>query len=155
MALDLEHIELTDAALILSLPKSKTNQTGELEQKDVFYASNPLLCPIRAYKAWVELVERTEGPVFVSLSRGKTGEAGTPSRRRLSDRRVNLLVKEHLGEKHPAHSLRASFITTAKLNGQSNEFIKNQTKQKTDAMISRYSRLDDTIAYNAAHSLGL
>lgn len=155
VALDLEHIELTDAALILSLPKSKTNQTGELEQKDVFYASNPLLCPIRAYKAWVELVERTEGPVFVSLSRGKTGEAGTPSRRRLSDRRVNLLVKEHLGEKHSAHSLRASFITTAKLNGQSNEFIKNQTKQKTDAMISRYSRLDDTIAYNAAHSLGL
>ena len=158
MALDLEHIELTDAALILSLPK--TNQTGELEQKAVFYASNPLFCPIRAYKVWVELLgERTEGPVFVSLSRGKTGEAGTPSRRRLSDRRVNLLVnlfvKEHLGEKHPAHSLRASFITTAKLNGQSNEFIKNQTKQKTDAMISRYSRLDDTIAYNAAHSLGL
>jgi integrase len=95
------------------------------------------------------------GPLFVSLLRGKTGEAGSPSHRRLSDRRVNLLVKAHLGEKYSAHSLRASFITTAKLNGQSNEFIKNQTKQKTDAMISRYSRLDDIIAYNAAHSLGL
>jgi site-specific recombinase XerD len=156
VGLNLEHIELTDAALILSLPKSKTNQAGELEQKAVFYASNPLFCPIRAYKAWVELLGgRAEGPVFVSLARGKTGEAGTPSRRRLSDRRVNLLVKEHLGTKYSAHSLRASFITTAKLNGQSNEFIKNQTKQKTDAMISRYSRLDDIIAYNAAHSLGL
>lgn len=156
VGLNLEHIELTDAALILSLPKSKTNQAGELEQKAVFYASNPLFCPIRAYKAWVELLGgRTEGPVFVSLARGKTGEAGMPSHRRLSDRRVNLLVKEHLGAKYSAHSLRASFITTAKLNGQSNEFIKNQTKQKTDAMISRYSRLDDIIAYNAAHSLGL
>ena len=92
------------------------------------------------------LGERTTGPVFVSLSRGKTGEPGTPSHRRLSNRRVNLLVKEHLGEKYSAHSLWASFSTTAKLNGQSNEFIKNQTKQKSDAMISRYSRLDDIIA---------
>ena len=73
----------------------------------------------------------------------------------VADLRVNLLVKEHLGAKYSAHSLRASFITNAKLNGQSNEFIKNQTKQKTDAMISRYSRLDDIIAYNAAHSLDL
>lgn len=43
----------------------------------------------------------------------------------------------------------------AKLNGQSSEFIKNQTKQKTDVMISRYSRLDDIMAYNASYSLGL
>lgn len=64
-------------------------------------------------------------------------------------------MKEHLGDKYSAHSLRASFIATAKLNGQSNEFVKNQTKQKTDAMISRYSRLDDIIAYNTAYSLGL
>ena len=45
--------------------------------------------------------------------------------------------------------------TTAKRNGQSNGFIKNQTKQKSDAMISRYTRLDDSIAYNAAKSLGM
>lgn len=69
--------------------------------------------------------------------------------------RVNRLVKQHLGEAYSAHSLRASFITVAKLNGQSNEFIKNQTKQKTDEMISRYTRLTDVIAYNAAQSLEL
>ena len=43
--LNLEHIELTDAALILSLPKSKANQAGGLEQKAVFYASNPFVLP--------------------------------------------------------------------------------------------------------------
>lgn len=68
---------------------------------------------------------------------------------------MNLLVKEHLGARFSAHSLWVSFIATARLAGQSNEFIKNQTKQKTDAMISRYTRLDDVIKYNAGRALGL
>jgi hypothetical protein len=91
----------------------------------------------------------------VSLKRSRPGAPGKPTDKRLADRRVNLLVKEHLGAKYSAHSLRVSFITTAKLAGQSNDFIKNQTKQKTDAMISRYTRLDDIIKYNAGRSLGL
>lgn len=82
VGLNLKHIELTDETLILSLPRSKTNQTGELEQKAVFYVFNLLFYPIRACKAWVELLgERTRRPLFVSLSRGKTGETGMPSRR--------------------------------------------------------------------------
>ncbi|TDN39854.1 hypothetical protein E4631_23245 [Hymenobacter sp. UV11] len=155
VALDLEQIELTDAALVLHMARSKTNQTGEVEDKAVFYAGNPLFCPVRAFQDWHKLLGRTSGPVFVSLVRGKTAGDAAPTTNRLSDVRVNRLVKLHLGEKYSAHSLRASFITTAKLNGQSNEFIKNQTKQKTDVMISRYSRLGDVIKYNAAYSLGL
>ena len=155
VALDLEHVELTDAALLLHLGKSKTNQAGEVEDKAVFYAANPLYCPVRAFQDWQRLLGRTVGPVFVSLVRGKTAGEAAPSEKRLSAVRVNRLVKQHLGEKYSAHSLRASFITTAKLAGQSNEFIKNQTKQKTDEMISRYTRLTDVIAYNAAQSLGL
>jgi site-specific recombinase XerD len=155
VALDLEQVELKDAALVLHLSKSKTNQTGETEDKAVFYAANPLFCPVRAFQDWQRLLGRTSGPVFVSLRKGKTAGDAVPTDKRLSDVRVNRLVKQHLGEEYSAHSLRASFITTAKLNGQSNEFIKNQTKQKTDEMISRYTRLTDVIAYNAAQSLGL
>jgi site-specific recombinase XerD len=155
VALDLEQVELKDAALVLHLGKSKTNQTGETEDKAVFYAANPLFCPVRAFQDWQRLLGRTSGPVFVSLRKGKTAGDAVPTDKRLSDVRVNRLVKQHLGEEYSAHSLRASFITTAKLNGQSNEFIKNQTKQKTDEMISRYTRLSDVIAYNAAQALGL
>ena len=155
VALDLKQVELKDAALVLHLGKSKTNQAGETEDKAIFYAANPLFCPVRAFQDWQRLLGRTSGPVFVSLLRGKKGEPGTPSLKRLSDVRVNRLVKQHLGEEYSAHSLRASFITVAKLSGQSNEFIKNQTKQKTDEMISRYTRLSDVIDYNAALSLGL
>ena len=160
VGLNLEHLHLVhdvaDEVLVVSLPKSKTNQTGDVEQKAIFYADNPAYCPVRAYLAWVAVLGgRAEGPLFVSLSRGRAGQPGKPSSRRLADRRVNLLVKEHLGAKFSAHSLRVSFITTARLAGQSNDFIKNQTKQKTDAMISRYTRLDDIIKYNAGRSLGL
>ena len=160
VGLNLEHIKMVhdaaDEVLVVTLPKSKANQTGDIEQKVIFYAENAAYCPIEAYKAWVALLAgRTQGPLFVSLKRGRPGEPGKPADKRLADRRVNLLVKEHLGAKYSAHSLRVAFITTAKLAGQSNDFIKNQTKQKTDAMISRYTRLDDIIKYNAGRSLGL
>jgi hypothetical protein len=158
--INLEHLEMvhdaTDEVLVITLPKSKANQAGEVEQKIIFYSENPAYCPIGAYNAWIaQLGGRTEGPLFVSLKRSRPGEPGKPTDKRLADRRVNLLVKEHLGAKYSAHSLRVSFITTSKLAGQSNDFIKNQTKQKTDAMISRYTRLDDIIKYNAGRSLGL
>jgi site-specific recombinase XerD len=160
VALNLEDLHLVheaaDEVLVITLPKSKTNQTGDTEQKAIFYANSPAYCPVRAYLAWLAVLGgRTEGPLFVSLLRGRPGEPGRPSGKRLADRRVNLLVKEHLGAKFSAHSLRVSFITTARLAGQSNEFIKNQTGQKTDAMISRYSRLSDIIKYNAGRALGL
>ncbi|MBD2769370.1 tyrosine-type recombinase/integrase [Hymenobacter sp. BT664] len=155
VALDLEQIEMNDAALVVHLRSSKTNQAGETEDKALFYAATPRYCPVRAFLDWQRVLGRSSGPVFVSLVRGQKAGESKPSQKRLSDVRVNRLVKQHLGEQYSAHSLRASFITTAKLNGQSNEFIKNQTKQKTDAIISRYTRLSDVVAYNAAQSLGL
>ena len=155
VALNIEALEYKSGALVLHLDKSKTNQQGETEDKAVFYAPTPLFCPIRAYEEWLAVLGRTSGPLFVSMVRGKPGQPGRPGTRRLTDGRLNSIVKAHLGDKYSAHSLRASFITIAVLNGQSNNFIKNQTKQKTDEMISRYTRLTDVIAYNAAQSLGL
>jgi integrase len=156
VGLNLEHVELTSGALVLHLLRSKTNQMGEAEEKAVFYAANPKYCPILAYQEWVAcLGGRTTGPVFVALKRGRVGSPGKPTTDRLTERIVNLLVKKYLGPDYSAHSLRASFVTTAKLNGQSNDFIKNQTKHKTDEMISRYTRLDDLRTYNAARYLGL
>lgn len=68
---------------------------------------------------------------------------------------MNDLVQRHLGAAYTAHSLRASFVTVAVEAGQSNKAIKNQTKQKTDAMIERYTQLNNVVSYNAAQSLGL
>jgi len=74
---------------------------------------------------------------------------------RLSDQTINTLVQRYLGPGYTAHSLRASFVTVAKLNGADDSKIMNQTKHKTSAMIRRYTRLDNVQQHNAAKELGL
>ena len=161
VAIDLEHLELGPQILVIRLGRTKTNQTGAAEEKAFIYAQEALYCPIRACQDWMgQLGGRTTGPLFVGLARGSVAGGGTPTTQRLSTNSVNTLVGRHLGsndkgQRYTAHSFRSSFITTAKLAGQSNDFIRNQTKHKTDAILARYTRLEDVKAYNAVKALGL
>jgi site-specific recombinase XerD len=153
--LNIEQLEFTERALLVHLAKSKTNQYGAVEDKALFYAPNADFCPVRCLRAWLNLVGRTTGPLFVKIPRAATGQMAIPSDKRLSDISINKLVQKRLGPAYSAHSLRVSFVTVAVLNGQSHKAIKNQTKQKTDAMIERYTQLNNVVSYNAAQSLGL
>ena len=153
--LNVEQLEFTERALLVHLAKSKTNQYGAVEDKAIFYAPNADFCPVRCLRAWISLLGRTTGPLFVKIPRAAPGQVATPSEKRLSDISINKLVQKRLGPGYSAHSLRVSFVTVAVLNGQSHKAIKNQTKQKTDAMIERYTQLNNVVSYNAAQSLGL
>ncbi|UOQ68877.1 tyrosine-type recombinase/integrase [Hymenobacter volaticus] len=155
VALNVEDVELTRQALVIHMRQSKTNQYGQEEDKAVFYAPSADFCPVRAVQEWITCLNRTTGPLFTRMSRGNQNRPAQPSQNRLTDQSVNDLVQRHLGIMYSAHSLRASFVTTAVEAGQSNKAIKNQTKQKTDAMIERYARLDDVKRFNAAQYLGL
>jgi integrase len=106
---------------------------------------------VRAVQDWLAVLNQPMGPLFTRMSRGTSQRPAQPGSARLSDQSVN----RHLGATYTAHSLRASFVTVAVEAGQSNKAIKNQTKQKTDAMIERYARLDDVKRFNAAQYLGL
>ena len=86
--------------------------------------------------------------------RAALGQMAFPPEKRLSDISINKLVQKRFGPNYSAHSLRVSFVTVAVLNGQSHKAIKNQTKQKTDAMIERYMH-NDLVSYNVAQSLVL
>lgn len=155
VALNVEDVELTRLALVIHLRRSKTNQYGEEEDKAVFYAPSADYCPVRAVQDWLAMLNRPTGPLFTRMSRGTSQRPAQPGKSRLSDQSVNDIVQRHLGPTYTAHSLRASFVTVAVEAGQSNKAIKNQTKQKTDAMIERYARLDDVKRFNAAQYLGL
>jgi integrase len=98
----------------------------------------------------VQRLARTTGPLFVSLRINSRLTA-----RRLAAKHLNLLVQRYLGGKYSAHSLRASFVTIAKLNGVDDSKIMNQTKHKTTDMILSYPRLDNVRQHNAAQKLGL
>mgnify|MGYP004518784099 CR=1 FL=1 len=155
VGLNIEQLEFTERALLVHLAKSKTNQYGAVEDKAIFYAPNADFCPVRCLRAWLGRLGRTTGPLFVKIPRAAPEQMAAPSDKRLSDISINKLVQKRLGPAYSAHSLRVSFVTVAVLNGQSHKAIKNQTKQKTDAMIERYTQLNNVISYNAAQALGL
>jgi site-specific recombinase XerD len=149
-ALNVQDLRFTENCLVVSLGKSKTNQLSDYEEKAIFYSPEPAVCPIRSLRTWLEQLERPEGPVFVMLRKGNRLTSN-----RLSDQTINTVVQRYLGAGYTAHSLRASFVTVAKLNGADDSEIMNQTKHKTSAMIRRYTRLDNVQQHNAAQKLGL
>ena len=149
-ALDLEDLRFSEEGLIVDLKKSKTNQLGEHEEKAIFYSPELPLCPIRSLQSWVKVLGRTQGPLFVSLRKNSR-----LTERRLTDKHLNLIVQRYLGPTFSAHSLRASFVTVAKLAGADDSEVMNQTKHKTSEMIRRYTRLDNVRQHNAAQKLGL
>jgi integrase len=152
-SLDLTHLRFDEDGLVVELPKSKTNQHGAAEEKAIFFAPDRRSCPVRAVKDWLAFLEqhgRTSGPLFLSFHKGQR-----LSRRRLSTFSLNEIVQMRLGAPYTAHSLRASFVTIAKLNGADDAEVMNQTKHKTTDMIRRYTRLDNIRQHNAAQKLGL
>lgn len=150
VALDIEDLTFSEEGLLISVKKSKTNQLGAAEEKAIFYSPDIQLCPIRTLQAWLTRLGRTEGPVFVSFRKNER-----LTDRRLTDKHLNLIVQRYLGASFSAHSLRASFVTIAKLSGADDSEVMNQTKHKSSEMIRRYTRLDNVRQHNAAQKLGL
>jgi len=149
VALHVEHVQFKEEGVVISYYGSKTNQTGQLEQKALFYSSEPAICPVRTLKRWVDLLEHSTGPLLV-----RVGKGNELTHQRLTAQSINTIVEVHLGASYSAHSLRASFVTTAKLNGADDSEIMQQTKHKTASMIRRYTRLDSIQQHNAAKKLG-
>jgi integrase len=150
VALNVEDLSFTDEGLIVSMNKSKTNQYGDYEEKAIFYSPEAVLCPIRTLQAWIQRLEKTSDALFVRVRKGDR-----LTKDRLTDKTVNDLVKTYFGEEYSAHSLRASFITIAKINGADDSEIMRQSKHKTSAMIQRYTRIEDIKKHNAGMKLGL
>lgn len=149
VALNVEQLHFSEDGVVITYHGSKTNQTGQREEKALFYSAESTICPVRCLQRWVALLERQTGPLLVRVRK-----ANELTEERLTDQSINLLVKKYLGDRYSAHSLRASFVTTAKLNGADDSEIMQQTKHKTSAMIRRYTRLDSIKQHNAAKKLG-
>lgn len=150
VSLNVEDVQFNDDGVIICLSKSKTNQYGEAEEKAFFYSPEADFCPIRNLKQWIGRLARTVGPLFVRVRKGDK-----ITEERLNDMTVYSTVKKYVGGRYSAHSLRASFITIAKINGADDSEIMRQSKHKTSLMIQRYTRIEDIKEHNAATKLGL
>jgi integrase len=156
VGLDVDNVcEGTDG-LKVHLRRSKTDQEGAGRTLGIPYGSSPVTCPVRAWRAWLEVSGITEGHAFRPVDRhGRIGP------RRLSAQAVALVLKRHAARAglDPAevagHSLRAGLATSAAAIGVPERVIAEQTGHKGTAMLRRYIREGSLFRENAAGAVGL
>ena len=156
-ALDVDHLAEHPRGLVLSIGRSKTNQTGaQPELVVVPHGGNPLRCPVTALNTWLQVADITDGPVFRPVSKGNRALD-----RRLHPESVNTLVRNAIQRAgtdpsgYSAHSLRAGFVTHAHLRGATDRAIAHQTRHRSLATLGTYVRIHTAWDDNAATQLGL
>jgi integrase len=156
-ALTVAEISTHDRGLVLSLPHSKTNQTGAQAELVVLPRARHLEhCPVTALRIWLDAATITDGPVFRKVSTGNRVLA-RPLHPESVNKRVQVAV-ERAGltdGPYSAHSLRAGFVTYAHLRGASDHAIAHQTRHRSLASVSTYVRVHQAWDNNAATMLGI
>jgi integrase len=154
VALDVGDVVFEREGLRVNVRRSKGDQQGIGMSKGIPFAGDPLLCPVRALRAWLDAATIAEGAIFRGVD-----QKGRISEKRLCDRTVARIVQrtaESAGL-DPAlfagHSLRAGFITTAAKRGKSLDAIMRQTRQKSVEVVRGYIRHATIFDDNAASGL--
>lgn len=156
VAFDVSDIAEVANGIEIYIRRSKTDQSGEGATLGLPYGSDPLTCPVRAYRGWMEASGIQAGPVFRPVTKG-----GALGLRRLEARVVADVVKrsaERVGL-DPAplagHSLRAGFITSAAEQGVHERHIMDHSRHQSIVVMRRYIRDATTWQDNAAARVGL
>jgi integrase len=155
-ALEIVDIAEHPSGLVLTLPRSKTNQRGEHAELVVLpRGTKPGRCPVTVLQEWIQAAAATAGPTFRPVSKGNRALP-----RRLSAGAINALIQQavaraSLGGDYSAHSLRAGFVTYAHLRGASDRAIAHQTRHRSLASVGTYIRIHTAWEDNAATQLGL
>ena len=154
VSLDLEHIEVVNAGLIVHIRRSKTDPEGKGEKRGIPRNADEEVCAVRALQRWLETAGILQGPVFRSVTK-----SGAVWGERLSDRGVARAVKRYAAaaQLDPAelagHSLRAGLATAAAVAGKSERAIMQQTGHKSVTTVRRYIRDGNLFRDNAADGL--
>ena len=139
-AVNCNRIERTEQGIVLTLPRSKTDQEGSGRSVAIPRVGGPI-CPAAALDAWLEASGIVDGPLFRPVSK-----AGKVLESRLSASAVAIIIKQRAAqigldpEHYSGHSLRAGFATSAAAAGLAIWQIKGQTGHVSDAVLHRYIR---------------
>lgn len=153
--LHIEDILVTSDGLVIHLNRSKTDQKGEGDEVALPYGSNPLTCPVRCLKNWLDISRISEGPLFRRIDRHGNIMGG------LTAQSVRLIVRnscEIVGlnaNRYGAHSLRSGFCSEAAKAGKAEHQIMKQTRHKRADSLHRYIKKVSLFDDNAASGIGL
>lgn len=156
VSLDVADVTEGCDGLTVRLRRSKTDQEGAGRNVGIPFGSNPATCPVRAWRAWLEVSGITEGAAFYPVDRH-----GRIRPTRLSAPAVALVLKRHAARAGldpgdvAGHSLRAGLATSAAAVGVPERVIAEQTGHKGTAMLRRYIREGSLFRENAANAVGL
>lgn len=149
-AVKVADLEFTSQGIILTLPRSKTDQTGQ-GRKIGIPKGRGRICPVVSVGFWMKQLSEERGPLFCPIAKG-----GIIGQGQLSDRAIADIIKHYAQkaglnpEKYSGHSLRSGLATSAAQHGISSWKIRQQTGHKSDVMLSRYIRDGDLFSDNAA-----
>ncbi len=142
-------LEFTDRGLVLTLTKSKTDQTGQGRKIGIPYGRGNV-CPVQAVKDWQATLGGREY-LFPAITKGGNIRDGHISDRAIADIIKHYAKKSGLNyQRYSGHSLRAGLATSAAMCGVSSHKIRQQTGHKSDTMLSRYIRDGDLFTDNAS-----
>ena len=129
---------------MILIPRSKTDQTGE--GRSVYVPrGEPGTCPVAALERWLQLLRtrwpRVTGPVFRAVGRGniiferrlRPPAVATAAKRAASAAGIDART---VG----GHSLRAGYVTQARLNGAEWSAIMDTTGHRKLETVRRYDR---------------
>ena len=150
-------LEFVIQGVEVTLPWSKTDQTGIGQTKRIARGQVPATCPVSALMDWLRSAAITSGPLFRKISRA--GNVGPDA---LTEQSFCRIVKNRAKEaglqnwqEFSAHSVRSGFASTAAENGASLQAIKGQGGWKSDGVALRYIRNREDWQTSASYRLGL
>lgn len=147
VAVNCMDLEFVAEGVILSIKRSKTDQTGEGRKIGIPYACSRL-CPVSALKAYMDQFELSMGPLYRSMGEEGLGVS------RLSSHGVAHIIKARAKKagmdpaKFSGHSLRSGLATSAAQAGCESWAIMKQTGHKSDATLRKYIRDGDIFRNN-------
>jgi integrase len=140
--------------LVITLRKSKTDQTGAGRQVGIPRQDSPDLCPVVALELWRQVSDPDpSAPLFVTIT--KHAKMGT---KHMTGHAVALIIKKRTQQaglvgQFRGHSLRKGLVQTASLAGVSDSAIMATTGHQSVTMLRRYQGTAGLVSRAASKGL--
>lgn len=154
IAMTTDHLHFDPQGLLILIPKSKTDQTGEGKIKALPFGHSQI-CPVAAMKEWLAAAEITEGFIFRAINRWDQLQT-----KGLHADSVSTILKSlakacgfDFVADLSSHSLRRGFATSAAHAGADFDGIKRQGGWANDNTVRGYIEEGQVFDNNAADQL--
>ena len=150
--LDVEDIQIVDEGLLVTIPKSKTDQDSIGQM--IAVPTGVHHCPVAALKEWLEAADIIRGPIFRPFKRNRQ-----PMERAISGKTVARIIKLRAAragyevDDISGHSLRSGFLTSAAQNRANLWKMAEVSRHKSIDMLRAYVRSTELFEDHAGDGL--